>query len=185
MHDTDYEPVDDHGTARMSVADAIADRQRPAWQATDGRESSRLVGTLVHRLVRRFGLDAAADIAPVLPRLLAADESADLDDVTRVCDEASGAYAALCAMPQVRAAYESGQPLHEVPFTLAHDGKVIRGTIDCLVVGEAAATVLEFKTGRPRPEHERQLALYEAAVRAIYPSIRVKAQLIYLEAAIN
>jgi ATP-dependent helicase/nuclease subunit A len=183
--DTDYEPIEDHGIARISVADAIADQQRTTARFTEGRESSRLVGTLVHRLVRRCGLDPAADTDAVLPRLLAAHESVDLDDLKRVCDDARAAYAALCAMPQVRAAYEMGQPLHEVPFTLAQDGRIIRGTIDCLVVGEAAATVLEFKTGRPRPEHQRQLALYETAVRAIYPSIRVEARLIYLEAAID
>ena len=57
---------------------------------------------------------------------------------------------------------------------------VWRGTIDCLVrCPDGAMRVLEFKTGRPRPEHRRQLDLYVAAVRVMFPKTRVAGRLIY------
>jgi hypothetical protein len=60
----------------------------------------------------------------------------------------------------------------------------VRGTIDCLIVGVDAITVLELKTGRARPEHVRQVELYGKAVQAMYPELPVKTRVIYLEEAI-
>ena len=57
---------------------------------------------------------------------------------------------------------------------------IVRGTIDCLVsVATIAVTVLEFKTGRPRPEHEAQAELYRAAAQALFPASPVESQLVY------
>ena len=39
--------------------------------------------------------------------------------------------------------------------------------------------VLEFKTGSPRPEHQRQLDSYVAAVRVMFPKAEVDGRLIY------
>jgi hypothetical protein len=44
-------------------------------------------------------------------------------------------------------------------------------------------TVLEFKTGRPRPEHERQADLYRQAAEAIFPGAPVESRLIYVAEA--
>ena len=53
----------------------------------------------------------------------------------------------------VRELYRSGAAYHEVPFTMQVDGRIVRGTIDCLIASSDRVTVLEFKTGRPRNEH--------------------------------
>ena len=87
-------------------------------------------------------------------------------------------------MTDVRDLYRAGSALHEVPFTMALDGRIIRGTIDCLVVTDAGLTVLEFKTGRARPEHAVQVELYGKAVQALYPGCHVDLRVIYLGEAI-
>ena len=40
-------------------------------------------------------------------------------------------------------------------------------------------TIVEFKTGRPRPEHEAQVALYRDALREVAPTTPVDAKLVY------
>jgi ATP-dependent exoDNAse (exonuclease V) beta subunit len=87
-------------------------------------------------------------------------------------------------MPEVRELYDAGEALHEVPFTMHHAGHIVRGTIDCLVMGADSRTVLEFKTGRARPEHARQVELYGKAVQAMYPEFHVKTRVIYLGDAV-
>ncbi|MCC7123958.1 MAG: hypothetical protein IT178_03860, partial [Acidobacteria bacterium] len=59
------------------------------------------------------------------------------------------------------------------------DGRVERGAIDALVLSDTAVTVLEFKTGERRAEHEAQLAAYVEAMRGRYPDRAVTGQLIY------
>jgi ATP-dependent exoDNAse (exonuclease V) beta subunit len=59
------------------------------------------------------------------------------------------------------------------------DGKIVRGTIDCLVASSDRVTVLEFKTGRPRPEHQAQAEVYRLAAQAIFPAAAVESRLVY------
>jgi RecB family exonuclease len=57
---------------------------------------------------------------------------------------------------------------------------VLRGTVDCLIVrADGSVLVLEFKTGSPRPSHQRQLDVYLDAARALFPGAPVSGQLIY------
>jgi hypothetical protein len=57
---------------------------------------------------------------------------------------------------------------------------IVRGRIDCLVVsGDGAVTIVEIKTGGPRPEHARQLDIYRAAVEALWPGRAVHVRLVY------
>jgi CRISPR/Cas system-associated exonuclease Cas4 (RecB family) len=64
----------------------------------------------------------------------------------------------------------AGSCYYEVPFFFDppdRPGERLRGVIDCLVIqADGRATVVEFKTGRPRPEHEVQAARYARAVEA-------------------
>jgi RecB family endonuclease NucS len=72
----------------------------------------------------------------------------------------------------------------EVPFaTTATPGEpVVRGTIDCLVrKADGGLLVVEFKTGRRRPIHQRQLDLYVEAARRLEPGATdVRGALLYL-----
>jgi len=44
-----------------------------------------------------------------------------------------------------------------------------------------AIEVLEVKTGRPTAAHERQLEIYVAAARALFPDAAVDGRLIYVD----
>jgi RecB family exonuclease len=57
---------------------------------------------------------------------------------------------------------------------------VIRGRIDCLVWRpDGGLTVVEFKTGRARAEHEVQAQIYVSALRAIEPDRTIDLQIVY------
>ena len=59
-------------------------------------------------------------------------------------------------------------------------GRVLRGTIDCLVRRpDGSIVVIEFKTGAPSPAHAGQLDLYVAAARAIFPGVPVQRKVVY------
>jgi hypothetical protein len=42
--------------------------------------------------------------------------------------------------------------------------------------------VLEFKTGRPQPEHAAQVGIYQRALAAAWPGRRVETRLLYFQA---
>ena len=74
--------------------------------------------------------------------------------------------------------------MFELPFSATPDGSgpIVRGTIDCLVQKpDGSILVVEFKTGRVRPIHQRQLDLYVAAARQLHPDApSVVGTLLYL-----
>jgi len=59
------------------------------------------------------------------------------------------------------------------------------GRLDRLLVTEAAASIVDFKLGTaptlPSPTHVAQLAVYRAALQAIYPTLPVRAALVYID----
>jgi ATP-dependent exoDNAse (exonuclease V) beta subunit len=93
---------------------------------------------------------------------------------------AAAAYAAVCSRADIHALCADGELLHEVPFTMSTSEGIVRGTIDCLVRRpDGAIAVLEFKTGRARPEHRAQLDLYTRAAAHIFPGVHVEGVLVY------
>jgi ATP-dependent exoDNAse (exonuclease V) beta subunit len=165
----------------MSVAARIAPDEY-AQLNRSAPASDRVVGTLVHRLLQRFGFaDLTVEtIRDVAARLLRRDEIDDGDDVDALVNAAVDAYTAICAREDVRLLYAAGRTLHEVPFTMTIDGRILRGTVDCLVeTAPGRLTLLEFKTGRERPEHRAQVDLYLQAIRQVFRDSLVEAKLIY------
>ena len=81
--------------------------------------------------------------------------------------------------------------LAEVPITGTIDGpegpKVISGQLDRLLVSAGSVTVIDYKTNRPPPETEdevapqylRQMAAYREALRGIYPGRPVRSVLLW------
>jgi ATP-dependent exoDNAse (exonuclease V) beta subunit len=152
--------------------------------------SERLLGTLVHRLVQRYGLhDGKAD--SMTPRsawdLLRPEERAALEDPESLVRRALEFVRHLSTRGDVRALYDSSRASHEVPFTFRKGNAWVRGSIDCIVTAPPAApdegretiSILEFKTGRPRPEHRVQAALYREAVESMFPGKTAEAALVY------
>ena len=175
-------PLVDTARPRISVASAIADDDERRRVDRIAPASDRLVGTLVHRLLQRLGfgeltIDTIRDAAS---RLVRHDEIGDSDRLDVVISAAVAAYVAICARDDVRALYVAGRRLHEVPFTTTIDGRVVRGTVDCLVeTAHRRLVLLEFKTGRESPEHQAQVDIYVQALRRVFPDSSIDARLIY------
>ncbi len=157
---------------------------RPARGRSDQGRSDRVVGTLVHRLLQWAGAaepdeaqwgGAFDRLAPVW-----GDGDAGTGGALRqlVIDTAR----AVRSDSRLRTLLGSGTCWYEVPWSWRPEGgaAVVRGVIDCVVEGaDGRLTVVEIKTGRPRPEHDRQLALYVEALGAAFPGRRINGELVY------
>ena len=179
----DFAAILDSGVRRSTVAAVVGDSIALNAASNGGSSSNRMIGTLVHRLLQREGLrDDVSDewIVDRLATLHVAD-TLEVDDKAALYARAARSYQAFVANTEVRALYQSGRPLHEVPFSLDIDGTVVHGAIDCLILAENSVTVLEFKTGASRPDHAAQADLYRRAAAALFPGARVRARLVYGE----
>jgi ATP-dependent exoDNAse (exonuclease V) beta subunit len=90
--------------------------------------------------------------------------------------------------PDVAAVLASGTCHYEVPFSYlrtlpsasGETQEVVRGVIDCLVLPESGRPiVVEFKTGRPHPDHDVQTSSYKAAVQAVFSAEDVEIKILY------
>ncbi len=188
-----FEPWRPAGGARRVAATALADRG--SGSGGGAREPVRgvdaVVGRLAHRLLRDDGEGAGAGAGAAALRervvgLMEREERARTDH-RALADEAAGIYRRAVRRPDV-AALLAGDRLFEVPFTLrrpdpggAAEPTFVRGTIDCLRRWpDGRVTVVEVKTGAPRPEHQAQLELYLEAARALFPGGQVDGRLLYL-----
>ena len=172
-----------------SVAAVMAEAATPASRggfAFEPDASGRLVGTVVHRLLQRLGFvpsEGTTVTRETVLRMLRPEEVAAVSaerTVVELADDVLQAYGALCSRPDIRAIYLSGDRFHEVPFTMWLDGVVLRGTIDCAIRDATGrVTLLEFKTGRPRDEHQIQLDLYRKAAERLFPGAAIDARLVY------
>ena len=148
----------------------------------DGESSDRLIGILVHRLLQRTGFASELgddEIKELAEAVLRSVSPAELGRSEAVVAEAVARFRRISSHEDVRALYRLGQPLHEVPFAMRIDDRIVRGTIDCLIASDDRVTVLEFKTGRARPEHRAQAEVYRAAAQALFPMKQVVSRLVY------
>ena len=131
--------------------------QRPTVQ--------KRIGTEVHRLIE----EKARGLAPY-------PEEEELDEPEKVTDQAvvqellenfrSSGYA-----EREPATLPSGEAMIELPFTMRHGDKLVRGRIDAVYTTPGGGVeIVDFKTGSRKPYDtigdEDQLALYAAALRA-------------------
>ena len=191
---SDFRLVTAGGIQRRSVAVLVGDdgsnggsSQQNLLDTRGDRQNDRLVGTMVHRLLQRVAFRGDIDrsqLADAMWRLVQMEEAADISDRIAFENDVICGCDTLRRRPDVRDLYLSGEALHEVPFTMRFDGTIVRGTIDCLIRStNGRVTVLEFKTGRPRLEHERQAKLYRQAAEAIFPGAAVECRVVYVAEA--
>ena len=137
-------------------------------------------------MLERFGFEGVGSSQvtreSVLQLLRSHDAVSETTAVTAddLADSALQSYRAICGRPEICSVYLAGDRWHEVPFTMRRGESVWRGTIDCLIqTSPTTMTVLEFKTGRRRPEHEVQLELYRDAAALLFPGMTIDAHLVY------
>jgi ATP-dependent helicase/nuclease subunit A len=189
-----FGPSPEHqGTQRVPVTRWLVDPgaigQSEAMTARDP-----IVGTLVHRLFQFLDGATGPFEEPQLAdarALLAPAERALIVDVDGTVQAAVDLWRTMRLREDVALLMSSGKRLYEVPFSMrlgreatgfdsASEDVVLRGTIDCLVVGpDGTVVVVEFKTGRPRVSHQQQLDIYVDAARLLFPGASVTGQLIY------
>jgi ATP-dependent helicase/nuclease subunit A len=159
-------------------------RVTAAGAPQDEREAIR--GRLVHRLFQFAHLQQAewddAAVERFARGLMRPDERGSIPDADAVLIEALTIWRSLSAREDVKSLLATGNRTYEVPFSL-HDpatASIVRGTIDCLLhQPDGRVVVLEFKTGGRQLEHEKQLATYVTAARALFPDSSVDGLLVY------
>ena len=187
-----FGPLADEPQVMRSAVTTWLDDAPELDPAPPGTRRDVMVGILVHRLFKSGRVPDSRDPEAQLtyargllqPEERAAPENLGTDNIDGIVTEAVETWRAMCAREDVGALLTSGRLLHEAPFSLmtTRDGPpvVLRGTIDCLIQKhDGSIVVLEFKTGRPRPSHQRQLDIYVEAARALFPGVAVEGRLIY------
>jgi ATP-dependent helicase/nuclease subunit A len=169
---------------RVSAADLV-DETDAAPVDCAGSASDRLLGILVHRLFEHGDSDAEpGDVIRLCRRLLRAEERIALEDEESLLSRAAAVWMNARKRDDVTAALAGNARMFELPFSAAPEGggPIVRGTIDCVVEKpDGSILVVEFKTGRVRPIHQRQLDLYVAAARQLHPGApTVGGALLYL-----
>ncbi len=197
-------PLDDEAaTVRISVTEWLAGRtespdfspaplpgpEAPAQAAPGhGDAQDSIAGILVHRLFQSARAGELDDdgLASYARDLLRPEERAAIENVDSTVAAAIAAWETIRTRTDVAELLSSGESSYEVPFSMRRaEGTgeiVLRGTIDCLVRRrDGSIAVLEFKTGRRRPSHSQQLALYVEAAGTLFPAATVVGHLIYPE----
>ena len=181
-----FGPISGETVDRRSVTDWLDAAERPV-PAAEGQQRVT-AGILVHRLMQSSAGSESADdsVKAFARRLLRPGERVLIANVDAIVDEAVSAWRSLRSRKDVAALLSGERILHEVPFSMVTRAQgrpiLLRGVIDCLVQrDDGSVLVIEFKTGRPRPSHQRQLDLYVEAAASIYPGVRVEGQLIYAD----
>ena len=169
---------------RMSVSAWLL-REYPDQASTERDPApghDALVGTLVHRLFHSR-ISAAEDVVQAARALLRADERVSVEDADAIVAKAADIWRTLSTREDVAALIAAPTVLTEVPFsmrlTAGRRMEIIRGTIDCVAIDANRVTVVEFKTGSPRPAHQAQLDLYVRAARLAFPGMTAEGRLIY------
>jgi ATP-dependent helicase/nuclease subunit A len=142
-------------------------------------------GLLVHRLLQSLPELPAADRDLAAQRFLALPTHGLLADEQ---DEIRRETLAILSQPGFAALFGPGSHA-EVPLVGLIGGHAVSAQIDRLVVTEDRVLIVDYKTLRPPPAVEeevapiylRQLAIYRAALARIYPGHEIRCALLWTE----
>jgi ATP-dependent exoDNAse (exonuclease V) beta subunit len=171
-------PGASHAAVALNVAEVSSHPQPP------GSRSDRLTGTIVHRLFqRRLSPDTPEpDVAALAARVVTPEERSEAENVSDAARRAAAVYLRFRRRPDVAALLDPGRAEFEVPISvrLPSGTGFVQRSIDCVVVApDGGLTLLEFKTGSARREHQEQAALYAAALAAACPGRSVGVKILY------
>jgi ATP-dependent helicase/nuclease subunit A len=153
--------------------------------ALDGRDRFKR-GLLVHRLLQTLPEFPAAERASAARRFLALPGHAlDPDDQEDICRETI----AVLETPEFAPLWGPDAQA-EVPVVGLIGGRALSGQIDRIVVADDRVLIVDYKTVRPPPHSEnevavvylQQLASYRAALEKIFPDRPVTCAILWTEA---
>jgi len=132
------------------------------------RPAGKRFGALVHAVLAVVPLDAGADTV----KTIAAAQARLLGAASDETDAAAAAVQAALRHKLLKTAAKCagrGELRRETPVLLSRDdGELLEGVVDLAYRDGDTWTVIDFKTDRElgdrRPEYERQVALYAAAI---------------------
>ncbi|MCW5704408.1 MAG: PD-(D/E)XK nuclease family protein, partial [Bradyrhizobium sp.] len=142
-------------------------------------------GVLVHRLLQSLP-ELAADRRRELALNYLARNAGSWTDAER--ESLAAQVLALIAEPRFAAVFAAGSRA-EVPIVGRHEGRLVSGQIDRLVVTSDEVLIVDYKTNHAPPAaaaeaphgYVRQLALYRAVLTKLYPQRPVRAALLWTE----
>jgi ATP-dependent helicase/nuclease subunit A len=154
------------------------------------RESALLRGTLVHRLMQSLP-DIAPEFRAEAARRYLTRSGKKLEQDKR--NDVAAQVFAILDNPAFAPLFAQGSRA-EVPIVGRLGTRLVSGQVDRLVVTHDAVFIADYKTNRPAPgnldealkKHRgyvRQLALYRAVLRGIYPRHAIRAALIWTDSA--
>jgi ATP-dependent helicase/nuclease subunit A len=180
--------------ASVAITPSESDEPTTSERFPGGGEARRIAiarGTLVHRLMQALPDIAPARRAEAARRYLARAGGDDLTDADQ--DELVAKTLRVLADPRFAALFADGS-CAEVPIVgrIARPGKTplaVSGQIDRLAVTAGAVLIADYKSNRPAPRtlaevppgYVRQLALYRAVLRKLYPDRPVRAVLVWTD----
>ncbi|MBI1205889.1 MAG: double-strand break repair helicase AddA [Azospirillum sp.] len=142
-------------------------------------------GLLIHRLLQTLP-ELAPDRRSTACRRFLAEPVHGLDDGEQA--EIAAETLGVLDHPEFRPLFGPGSRA-EVPIVGLVAGRVLSGQIDRLMVEPTTVWVIDFKTNRPPPRdpalvpalYLRQMAIYRAALREIYPGREVRCVLLWTD----
>jgi ATP-dependent helicase/nuclease subunit A len=180
-------PAPDEPAPPTPLAPSRPAEDEPAVRSPIGEDSGARFqrGLLIHRLLQTLPELPQAARAEACRRFLARPAS-ELPADAR--DEIAREALAVLDAPEFAAYFGPGS-LAEAPIAGQIGDQIVAGQVDRLLVAEDAVTILDFKSNRPPPERQqdvaplylRQMAAYRAILRQIYPDQPVRCGLLWTD----
>ncbi len=177
----------------VGAQEAADDADQPVLSPDKLADQSRFLrGTLIHALLQHLPDLPPADRQTAAEAFVAV-RGAELGE--EACEQIVAETLAVLDAPAFAPLFAPGS-LAEVPIAarLARDPAAgppldISGQIDRLAILDDAVLIVDYKTNRPPPEHEadvapayvRQLAAYRAAIREIFPDKTIGTALLWTD----
>jgi ATP-dependent helicase/nuclease subunit A len=154
----------------------------------EARRRAILRGNILHRLMQ-----SVPDVPPAARAEAARHHIARQNTDFSETEQSALAASALALLGDMRfAALFLPGSRAEVPIVGRLGGRIVNGVVDRLVVTPEAVLIVDYKSNRPAPknldetrtrhaDYVRQLALYRAVLRQLYPGRQVRAALLWTD----
>ncbi len=169
-------------SSALAGADALAALESGA---PNNRDATRvLIGRLTHALLQYLPSCPVERRREAARRFLSLRGSSLGDDA---CGDIVSAATRAIENPQLAELFGSRSMAEVDVYAALDEGLHVSGRIDRLAETADSVLIADFKTGRPRETPDaaqlRQLALYRAALRPLYPGKRLRCYLIFTQNA--